>query len=285
VNGTSPPGQNGPRSLVAGANALFRANESLRAPGDRILNDPFASLFAEGDPRVAAIRFARFAVPSLGRMIEELQAVHCIRHRSIDELVLRAIADGFEQVVVVGAGYDMRPLRFADRAAGVRWFEVDHPATSVRKLQRLATRSLLADHVERVAADLQQTTLQDALARTRFSAERPTCIVMEGLVHYLSPSALEASLRDAAHGPGRRRLILSYIRTDMYEQAPGRPRASRRPPSVTDCRASRRGGWRSRSPPSRPRPRAGGRGSARTWCRWSGDRGSYRARIRSRTTG
>ncbi|HTS95329.1 MAG TPA: class I SAM-dependent methyltransferase [Streptosporangiaceae bacterium] len=52
-----------------------------------------------------------------------------------DEQVLAAISAGIRQVVIVGAGYDDRALRF--RAHGVRFFELDHPATQADKAARL----------------------------------------------------------------------------------------------------------------------------------------------------
>ena len=53
-----------------------------------------------------------------------------------DELTLAAATSGTSQVVIVGAGYDCRALRF--RHAGVRYFELDHPATQRDKQARLA---------------------------------------------------------------------------------------------------------------------------------------------------
>ena len=93
------------RSLIAGANAWFRAAESERR--DAILKDDYAIHLAERDPRVQAVRFGRFFIPKLAREIEELQVAHCVRHAAIDRLVLDAIAEGYERVMIVGAGYDI----------------------------------------------------------------------------------------------------------------------------------------------------------------------------------
>ena len=54
---------------------------------------------------------------------------------SIDAEVARASGTGHDQVVLVGAGYDGRALRFGGGA--VRWFEVDLPAVQADKRQRL----------------------------------------------------------------------------------------------------------------------------------------------------
>src|SRR5256884_4594366 len=52
-----------------------------------------------------------------------------------DRTVTGALGRGVAQVVVGAAGYDGRAFRYAK--PGVRWFEVDHPATQRDKLERL----------------------------------------------------------------------------------------------------------------------------------------------------
>jgi len=51
-----------------------------------------------------------------------------------DRVVVSAIDRGVAQVVIGGAGYDGRAFRYAK--PGVRWFEVDHPATQADKRAR-----------------------------------------------------------------------------------------------------------------------------------------------------
>jgi methyltransferase (TIGR00027 family) len=140
-----------------------------------------------------------------------------VRHRSIDELVLAAVErDRFTQVVIVGAGYDMRAARFADRLRGVRVIEVDLPDIGARK------RELLGEQCsEQVAADLASESLSQALERSSFDPAAPAVFVLEGLIHYLQPDAISALLDDVARGPGPRRLLLSFIRPEVYDRAGG----------------------------------------------------------------
>ncbi len=211
---------------MAGINAAFRARESLRPPSARVLEDPWAKWFVEHDARVQMVRFGRFLVPALARMVSELQTIHCVRHRCIDELVLHAIeVDGCTQVVAVGAGYDMRAYRFADRSPHVVWFEVDHPSILARKQRGLdRARRDAAPHLERVrrlAITRLQGTLVLDLQRFGLDPSQPTCFVLEGLVHYLSPTQFEALLATFGSFPGRCRLVFSFIRSDVYLGAPG----------------------------------------------------------------
>ena len=214
-----PPGLPSRRaSLVAGVNALFRSRES-RAPAP-LLHDPYAHLFGERHPLIWGLRALRFALPPLRRMIDELQIAHCVRHRSIDELCLRAARrDRFGQIVILGAGYDSRALRLAPLLPDVRWFEVDHPATAARKT-RLAARAGITWTAGRVMVDLQRDPLAPALAAVGFDPAAPACFVLEGLAHYLDRSAFR-QLLGAAAPPGRpRRIILSYIDRRMAASAP-----------------------------------------------------------------
>lgn len=190
------------RSLIAGANAWFRAAESERR--DPILVDKYAVHLAERDPRIQAVRFGRFAIPPLAREIEELKVAHCVRHAAIDRLVLDAVEDGFARVMIVGAGYDMRASRFGLKNV----VEVDHPATQARKIERL--RSLQVAPVTRVAADLMVDDLP--------ASNEPTVFVLEGFLHYLSPHRFDDLLHSIAAAP-RARIIASFIRTEMYVNA------------------------------------------------------------------
>ena len=204
------------RSVVASLNAHFRRAEADHPAALRILRDPWAAHLAEG-LLLQIIRFARFLLPPLHRIARELQTAHCVRHRAIDELVLRAVErDGHRQVVVVGAGYDMRPSRFAGRLAGVRWFEVDLPAMAARKQRLLARLPGTNRSVRHVAVDLDSGALGARLVDAGFDPARPACFVLEGLIHYLSAEALAALLDQVTEGPGRRRVVLSFIRSEIY---------------------------------------------------------------------
>src|ERR1700745_3820072 len=70
-----------------------------------------------------------------GRRVHEHLAA---RTAFFDRAVTGALGRTVAQVVVGAAGYDGRAFRYAK--PGVRWFEVDHPATPRAKPQRLRPR-------------------------------------------------------------------------------------------------------------------------------------------------
>lgn len=77
------------------------------------------------------------------------------RVKYFDELLLSEVARGVSQVVILGAGLDSRAYRFKDELANVSVFEVDHPVTSARKLDRVrAALGKVPDRVTYVQTDL-----------------------------------------------------------------------------------------------------------------------------------
>ena len=127
----------------------------------------------------------------------------------IDEETLRAIEAGIAQVVIVGAGYDGRVLRF--RTPGVRFFEVDHPATQADKRRRLGDLGVPLDHVRFVPINLISEQLEDVLSKTDHRREDASLFLCEGLIRYLPKACVErlfASLRTLA-APGSKLILNS----------------------------------------------------------------------------
>jgi methyltransferase (TIGR00027 family) len=142
--------------------------------------------------------------PLRGRRHERIAA----RTRFFDDETLRAIADGVTQVVIVGAGYDGRALRF--RSPGVRFFELDHPATQADKQQRVHGLGLAADDVVYVPLDLTQDQVDTVLAAAGHNRNDATLFICEGLLLYLpkvTVADLFGRLRSCARSGSR--LVLS----------------------------------------------------------------------------
>ncbi len=133
---------------------------------------------------------------SLGGMRVSLGDRRLRRHLAVrtaffDRETLEAIRRGVRQVVIVGAGYDGRALRFA--SPNVRWFEVDHPATQADKRARLAAVDAPSDHTTFVAADLIHDDVVAALRAAGHDSTTPSLFVVEGLLGYL-PRAVTTDL-------------------------------------------------------------------------------------------
>jgi methyltransferase (TIGR00027 family) len=111
-----------------------------------------------------------------------LQPSIAARTSFVDEQVTAAIAAGIRQIVTCGAGYDDRAVRF--RTPGVRFFELDHPATQADKAARLRAIGA-ADAVTLAGADFRSDDADTVLARAGHDAAEPSLFSCEGLLVYL----------------------------------------------------------------------------------------------------
>jgi methyltransferase (TIGR00027 family) len=123
-----------------------------------------------------------------------------------DEAVQEATRDGIRRVVILGAGYDARAWRL--QRPGVRFFEVDHPATQREKRQRAPTGS----DVTYVPADLRHDGLAKSLQEAGLSADERTVFIAEGLTMYLTARETETMFAElAAVAPAESRLAANFV--------------------------------------------------------------------------
>jgi methyltransferase (TIGR00027 family) len=132
-----------------------------------------------GDPD-AQRRLCRGMRPS---GIGGLRASLIARTRFFDERVLAALSAGVRQIVILGAGYDDRALRFRSPAA--RFFELDHPATQADKARRLRAMKVGAGGPTLAAADFRLDDVAGVLEAGGHDAGQPTLFICEGLLVYL----------------------------------------------------------------------------------------------------
>jgi methyltransferase (TIGR00027 family) len=134
-----------------------------------------------------------------------------LRTAAIDGALRTALAEGIDQMVILGAGLDARAWRMAD-LAGADVLEVDHPASQAYKRQRVEGHVPLARSVHFVSVDFERERLADALAASSHDPARPTFWLWEGVTMYLQREALLGTLRALAErsAPGST-LAVTYV--------------------------------------------------------------------------
>ncbi|MGH3249023.1 MAG: SAM-dependent methyltransferase [Trebonia sp.] len=146
-----------------------------------------------GDPEadVALTRdVADGLTPAYDRMHEYIRA----RTAFFDRVVVNSIDHGVTQVVIGGAGYDGRAFRYAK--PGVRWFEVDHPATQEDKRQRIARLGLATSHLRFVPADFTADPVAEPLLAAGLNPARAALFLFEGVAVYLERPVTERVLAE-----------------------------------------------------------------------------------------
>jgi methyltransferase (TIGR00027 family) len=202
-----------------------------------------------GDPEAQRRLVAGMRPTGASRVRPQLLA----RTTFFDQAVLTAIAAGIRQVVICGAGYDDRALRF--RTGGVRYFELDHPGT--QRLKADALRGLDTSGLTLVAAEFGADDVAAALARAGQSAAEPSLFICEGLLVYLDQPIVVMLLSALAERAAPGSVLAASLATHpagldsrhVAEVANARRRAGQTEPWVTILPAPahldllRRAGW------------------------------------------
>lgn len=152
------------------------------------------------------------------------------RTHHMDRLLTKALDEGVTQVVIMGAGFDSRAYRFHEKYPQVRFFEIDLPATSADKQQRV--KKILGktpDWVTFTPIDFNTQTLDEVLTKAGFAKNKKTFFVWEGVTYFISREAVQSTLDFIARNtaPGSR-VVFDYMLEDVVSGADYSPYGSRR---------------------------------------------------------
>jgi methyltransferase (TIGR00027 family) len=216
-------------ALVA---AFFRAHHHEH-DHTKIFDDPVAELLLPDMESIGDKLLARAVhdVPdvlssspdrqgALARLLRHLPAPASIlaRARYAEDRLLEAVQRGVAQYVLVGAGLETFAVRRPDLQDRLQVFEIDHPATQAFKQQALSRAGIaFPPNLHFVAADLETVPVADALRASSFDPEAPSVFSWQGVVVYLTLSAIRDTLRSirSVSAPGGL-LLLSYLDGDAF---------------------------------------------------------------------
>ncbi len=199
--------------MVAHGRALADAGVS-HVPG---FSDPTARAFFEPKTLARLDKLSEKLRDGTGGMRHEfartMADVMALRTAVIDAAVKEAVAGGTRQLVILGAGLDGRAWRMRE-LAGVRVFEVDHPATQTFKRSKVGALPPAIGDVTFVAVNFERESLESALQTAGHDASRTTCWIWEGVVMYLTRDAMRSTLANiASRSAEGSTLIVNYHTT------------------------------------------------------------------------
>jgi methyltransferase (TIGR00027 family) len=204
-------------SLTAAGIAIVRAVESEKPADERICYDTYARRLVPAwlfhmTAFLIKTGYTEWRGPGVNGFL-------VARERYIDDVLQQYLQGGLQQLVTLGAGYDSRPYRFD--LAGVKAYEVDHPATQAGKQAKV--RSILGrspEHVTYVAVDLTTQTLEERLLAAGYNPALKTLFIWQGVTMYLTAEAVDATL---AFVVGRSRpgsaVVFDYIYSNILQGA------------------------------------------------------------------
>ena len=116
------------------------------------------------------------------------------RTKYIDAVFKHALAEQFQQILIFGAGFDTRSLRFREAIGKTRVFELDVPLTQQAKIEQYHKRHLdVPPSLTFIAIDFDKESLSTRLNAEGFYKYRRSLFILEGLVMYLQPESVDAT--------------------------------------------------------------------------------------------
>lgn len=197
--------------------ALYRALETSEPRRPPLFRDPFAVGFLSR-PLALAVRASRTA--RLRGWLERYADHRAPGSRTsaiartvyIDEAVRAAIADGIDQLAILGAGFDCRAHRLPE-LAGARVYEVDRAETQAVKRAHVPAHP----QVRYVAVDFLRDEVGAKLAAAGWDRARRTLFVWEGVTNYLTEPAVVAMLDWIAGTAPGSRVVFTYIHAGLLD--------------------------------------------------------------------
>jgi methyltransferase (TIGR00027 family) len=194
--------------------ASFLENEETYRSGDSIapllLPETFKLLFKVGFFRNV---FTGLLAP------KGLYEYVIARTKYIDAAFEKAIEEQVDQVLIFGAGFDTRALRFQEKLHRTRVFELDVAITQQAKINQFGNRGLRSPpQLTYIAIDFEKEKLAEKLDAAGFQKNRADLFILEGLLMYLQPDAVRSTLQIISAYAGREsRMVFDYVRASILK--------------------------------------------------------------------
>jgi methyltransferase (TIGR00027 family) len=197
------------------AAATAERDPVLRGPDDLAARFVSARLEVQTLAKLPGLR--RLLRPLAERFLPGGYFYELARVKHIDRILTAELEGGLEQLLILGAGYDSRPYRFAQELVGVRVFEVDLPSVSAVKRRKAARiRAEARSRVRYVEADLGRPTLADRLSAHGYRTDAATLVILSGVAPYLEEAAVHRLFEFVgAHTDPRTSIVFDYVYDEM----------------------------------------------------------------------
>jgi len=126
------------------------------------------------------------------------------RTKYIDNLFVRACSEGFSQILLFGAGFDSRGIRFQPELKEMRVFELDARTTQGAKVEQYQKRGIAVPaNLVFVPINFEKESVEDKLNGAGFGRGMKTLVILEGVTQYLKPETVHATLQTISGIVGR----------------------------------------------------------------------------------
>lgn len=135
------------------------------------------------------------------------------RTKYIDAVFRKALAEYIDQILICGAGFDTRAIRFQNITGNTKVFELDVPITQQAKIGQFQKRRVsVPQNLNFIAIDFDKESLSTKLGEAGFSRQRRSLFILEGLMMYLQPESVDETFHTIEDYAGKGSwVVFDYI--------------------------------------------------------------------------
>lgn len=200
--------------------ACCRLIEQYQPEETRLFNDPLVKDLV-GAPIKIMMQFSgmrKFTVRQTDGMTPGIFGAQICRTRYIDDTVLAGLAQGIDQLVILGAGFDTRSYRLPG-IERVRAYEVDLQAVQNAKMKKLQKYfGNLPANVTYLPIDFDTQPIESVLSGTSFDLSRPAIFIWEAVTQYISEESVCQTLAFVGKSAPGSILVFTYVLKSIIER-------------------------------------------------------------------
>lgn len=195
-------------SSTAGYTCFSRAcanrerDERFRGPDDvaQVMLPAFARIVLNV-PALRRLFMSRVAPPGIYEYV-------LARTKLLDEVFLKALEERFAQIVLLGAGFDTRAIRFAEHNQATRVFELDKADVQEPKIAILRRKNVaIPETTVLVPMDFNKQGMRDALLNAGYQEGALSLFIWEGVTMYLNAESVDATLEFIQRSVGKGSIV------------------------------------------------------------------------------
>lgn len=137
-----------------------------------------------------------------------LYAYVIARTKYIDS-IFQNIDPDITQIVILGAGFDSRAIRFQEKLQHATIFEIDVPNTQTAKIAQYKKCGItIPPNLKFVAIDFTRETLDQKLKQENYQPDRQCLFLLEGLTMYLDARSIDVTFSTISEFAGKGSLFV-----------------------------------------------------------------------------
>ena len=196
--------------------ALMRAMENFLPEDKRLFEDPYSEKFLSPFYKFFVVlmhspKILNFLVNIREKLTPGVIGGLICRTRYIDDVLNKAIKEGFGTVVNLGAGMDTRAFRIPG-IENIKYFELDFSESQKVKRAYIDKKiGKLPANVSLVPIDFNSQDLGTELKKAGYTLSSKTLFIWEGVTQYIAEEAVADTLKYVAQAAAGSRIVFTYV--------------------------------------------------------------------------